>query len=558
MATNHMSVGRLAWRTATGALLWEIWGRRKWNFLWHGITLLGGIACVVCKALSASEVMGAILALIAVTCFLGSYLCLLTWFGYIEADPRQLRVGFPGRLLLKPVSTLRLALVPMTFGGAAVVTVLLLWDKLVLDPLGYAGPVTPLWLGAVCLSFFWWSQALAWSLPRMGGRGFALLIISVLHLLIGLAPLSPVPVAAGWHWLILAGLLGTAVLVAFIGLKWTRRGAWEGPSWFSLARMALRPGRTRLKVRAFASPFFAQFWLEWRVNGLVLPGVVAGIGAAIIPVICLVGEPGETGDLGIVIVNLMVTVPLVLSGVMSTAVARLDPLQPSGTLPTYLAVRPITNGGLLLAKLAVGLVSSVLTWLVAVAAICFWLAVLGRGSEFTNARAFASYGIGALVIGSLPVLLLLIVLTWKNLLGGVAAVFTGRKWVIGLFSIWRTVLCIGLIALILAAKDKANFRTTLLYWLPWCLTACVLSKIGVGVAAFARGLHRKAITAGAVGWIAGGWAAGGVFIAAYSGLVCSVMNKPDIWFPIALAGFLVLPLADLAIAPLSLAWNRHR
>jgi hypothetical protein len=50
----------------------------------------------------------------------------------------------------------------------------------------------------------------------------------------------------------------------------------------------------------------------------------------------------------------------------------------------------------------------------------------------------------------------------------------------------------------------------------------------------------------------------GVFVAGYAGLICHALNKPGLWVWVALAGFLVLPLTDLAIAPLALAWNRHR
>jgi hypothetical protein len=52
--------------------------------------------------------------------------------------------------------------------------------------------------------------------------------------------------------------------------------------------------------------------------------------------------------------------------------------------------------------------------------------------------------------------------------------------------------------------------------------------------------------------------AGGLFLAAYSGLVCGALNRLELWLWIAPTGFLILPLADAAIAPLSLAWNRHR
>ena len=554
-----MAVGRLAWRTATGALAWEIWGRRRWNFLWHALALLAGMACACCKARVASELLGMVVTVIAMSCFVGSYLCLLTWFGYIEAEAGQLRISYPARLLLKPVSTLQLALVPMAFGGAALATVLLLWDKLVLEPLGHAGPLAPVWLGAISLSFFWWTQALAWGLPfQMLGRALVILMMSVVHLLVALLPLSPVPVAPAWRWLILAALLGSAVPVAFTGLKWTRRETGGGPSRWSLFWAALLPGRARLRRPGFGSVFRAQFWLEWRINGLVLPGVVAGIGLMIIPVLYLVQAPQERNDFGLIVVNLMLAVPLVLSGVMSTALARFGPLQPAGAFPLYIAVRPITNGGLLLAKLAVGLASSVLAWLIAVAAGGFWLAVLGPGKIFRNVRVHAPGGMGAILIGCLPVMLLLILVTWKNLLGGLAAALTGRQWVITVFNLWRALFYTGLLALILAAKDYADFRAVLLHWLPWLLAACLASKIALAAVAFAGGLRRNALTVAAIGWIAGAWVAGGLFLAAYSGLVCGALNRLELWLWIAPTGFLILPLADAAIAPLSLAWNRHR
>ena len=116
----------------------------------------------------------------------------------------------------------------------------------------------------------------------------------------------------------------------------------------------------------------------------------------------------------------------------------------------------------------------------------------------------------------------------------------------------------GLFALVVAARTYVNFRETLLHWLTGILIACVAAKIAISTAAFAWGLRRNAITARAVGWIAGGWLVCGLFVAGFAGHVCSAVNQPGLWIWIALGGFLILPLADLAIAPLALAWNRHR
>jgi hypothetical protein len=104
---------------------------------------------------------------------------LLTCFGYIEADARKVKLGYPARLLLKPVSTLRLVLVPMFFGGAAVISVLLIWNHWILQPLVHGDTLSPQWLGAVMLSVFWWMQALAWAMPLMPGRSLIMLMSAV-------------------------------------------------------------------------------------------------------------------------------------------------------------------------------------------------------------------------------------------------------------------------------------------------------------------------------------------------------------------------------------------
>jgi hypothetical protein len=76
-----MAVGRLFWRTPTGGILWEIWGRRKMNFGWHAAALLASLLCVRWMQQGVSEVTGAVLTMILLSCFLGSYLDLLTCFG---------------------------------------------------------------------------------------------------------------------------------------------------------------------------------------------------------------------------------------------------------------------------------------------------------------------------------------------------------------------------------------------------------------------------------------------------------------------------------------------
>jgi hypothetical protein len=129
------------------------------------------------------------------------------------AGRSQIRIpgaAFPGRLLLKPVSTTRLVLLPMVFGGGVVVTIFAIWTELVLRHLFEIPASSLFWINTVLLSFFWWMQALAWGIPILKGRVLIDLVVAVIHLLVGLTPLMPVSALSRWQWPILVGLLVSA------------------------------------------------------------------------------------------------------------------------------------------------------------------------------------------------------------------------------------------------------------------------------------------------------------------------------------------------------------
>jgi hypothetical protein len=294
----------------------------------------------------------------------------------------------------------------------------------------------------------------------------------------------------------------------------------------------------------------------------MLPGLAGGVAFVIIPLIFVAGkqlaEPSSGFEFEKITLTLMLVLPLTLAAATAMAIGKLDPLQPTGEIPVYISIRPMTNGGFVIAKLAMTLATSALTWPVTLAAGCFWLTLLGDGTLFSRASSLTPYGFAAFVIGCIPALCLLILVTWKNLLAGMGVGLTGRTWVSMLFLFWRLTVGIGLLALIFKATIDMSLKETLMRWLSWILTVCLVSKIALSAVAFCLGMRRKAITGGVVGWIVGGWMLCGLLVAGYAGLVCHALNKLDIWSWIALAGFLALPLTDLAIAPLALAWNRHR
>jgi hypothetical protein len=552
-----MNVGRLAWRTPTGAMIWEIWGRHKVSFLWQGVALAASAFFVYWKTHGASESFGDLLGVTSLCCFLGAYLHLMACFGYMEFDSLRVQLGFPGRLLLKPVSTVRLILVPMVFGGVVIVTIFALWTGLVLPHLSAINVSNLLWISTVLLSLFWWMQALEWSLPLLKVRSAVLLIVVVIHLLVLVVPQMPANVSSGWQWPILAALLVSALPVAWIGLKLMRQGKWEGPSRISM--LWSRRHLARGSRKRFGSVFVAQFWLEWRRQGLVLPGIWGGIALLVFPVLLtgfkwagVATPPPEA------VLILLMVLPLALSLVWGYAFAKFDLFYATGELPVYISVRPMTNGGFVMAKLGMALAARVLTWLFTAAAACLCLTIAGTGTLFSKAGLHTPFGPMPYVTGCVPVLLLLVIWTWKNLVAGIGVGLTGRAWIIRVLPVWRSALLLGAFALIAVARNYVDFRETLLHWLTGVLIVCLAAKIAVSIVAFVWGLRRNAITARAIRWIVGGWVVCGVFAAGCGDHVCSAINQHDLRTWVALGVFLILPLADLAIAPLALAWNRHR
>lgn len=555
-----MNVGRLFWRTPTGGMLWEIWARNKAGYRWHGAALAACCCFVQWKRHGVSEILAAVLAMASLAAFVGGCLQLLSCFAHVEVDSAKVKAGYPDRLLLKPLRTFHLVMVPMLVGGLVATTMLDIWLAFVLKPLGFLPAYDRLWISIVALSFFWWMQALAWGLPLVRFRSLVMVAVAMIHLTVGVLPQLPFVISFGWQWGILTALLVSAVPSAWVGLKLMREGQWDGSSWISILWSRLFRTRTRGWRARFRSAFGAQFWLEWQRQGWLLPSFTGVMALLVIPAAIFVGS--KWSDAGApppeAILAVMLSGPLLLSGMMGPAMAKFDLLGSTRELPSYIAIRPTTNGGLVLAKLAMALASSALTVVVSAGGIGLGLAISGNLTLFSRTGLVTPFGPISYLTGCLPLLLLLVAMIWKNLMAGIGTGLTGRPWIANLGTAWRGIAGMGLIALVMAANLYVDFREMLLHWLTAILVVCLMVKIAVAVTAFILGLQRNAITARTVGWIAGGWLVCGLFVAGYADHVCSAINQPGLWIWGALGGFLVLPLADLAIAPLALAWNRHR
>ena len=232
--------------------------------------------------------------------------------------------------------------------------------------------------------------------------------------------------------------------------------------------------------------------------------------------------------------------------------------QRGNELPLFVAVRPMTNGGFVLAKLAMAALTSVVTWLVTLLMLLLWMTLCADVGIFAQ-LAFVWRGKPM----SMALLLLAVwatftLVTWRNLVSGLWLGLSGRTGFISGYNWLRFAFYLSLFMLGKQAWERPESRTAWLHWLPWILGAALLLKLMFSVTAFRWSFRHKAVTAGVIAWIVAGWLGCGMFIAGVAGRACADLHQTQAWPWAILGGILLLPLAELALAPVALTWNRHR
>lgn len=259
--------------SAAAALVGEIFGKNKWSLLISG--LLVPAAWVAIRTYLATLSSGTpiistpfgFLILVALALQLGAV------FAYVDftADSKS---GFPRHILLLPLPTWLLALVPILAGSVFISAFVLLWLHFLSDiqvdwrrQLTFAAGITSL----MC-----WIQAMSWELLPPRGLRMAVLIVAVA---VGLVSVLSVTAqdpdmllgrTGGTIGLLVTGLGGLAL--AYLAVIRSRRGESLDIAGVVQRGIApLRPPRGATMLPKLASGVAAQDWYEWRVYGRLLP-----------------------------------------------------------------------------------------------------------------------------------------------------------------------------------------------------------------------------------------------------------------------------------------------
>jgi hypothetical protein len=484
---------------------------------------------------------------------MGMLLYLVRVFSYgLQVDLKVKDSHFPPRLFLLPVRTRALVSVPMILGTGAVALTWVALEEGVLRPCGFRAPLALLALLAA--SILAWIQALSWS-PFGAGWLRVITTVVVLSVLIAIAIVgSFLEVSPTLLLSLFAGSLPVAYGVAVIGVSRARRG--DSPEWYRWANVLRRIASwLPRRGRPFASAAGAQVWFEWHTHGILLPFLV-GLLLPWVLLLFLIGDGGPSVSMVLLFVALL---PPLMAGIAGATVSKPSPwVKDKFGVSAITALRPLTCGALVAAKLRMGVLSTLVTWAlilivvpVAVAATGFWPEVseLWRnGQRLVQPPQFAA-GVSLGLAG-------LIFLTWRNLVGNLFIGLTGRAWVItsNLFLGAGGLAALGTLGVLL--NFHPDYQARFLAMLPWLLGGAVLFKLLAATWAGRAVTHRGLVEKRTLAWLLGLWLTVAVMLAA---LLCWL--DPGQFLAahtLVLGVILYLPLTRLLAAPLALAWNRHR
>jgi hypothetical protein len=548
------------------ALTWQTWGRHRW-----GLAAVVGVLAALwgLQRLFPEQLVGSslgVMVLVVPLCF--AFVFPVYAFSYAEASLTPRAHTFPPWMFTLPIRTSVMVLLPMLSATAAVAATWLAVALLLLQPAGVeAGTWRPALGLAVVVA---WIQAVDWSpLPALA----KVVVVGAVMALVGAA-------LGTERFRVLAygglpALLPLAYLAAVAAVAHARRGAAPVgiPAWLP-ALPALRLA-TR---RPFASPALAQLWLEWRRNGTLLPLVLGGW---TLFYACLIPFSGRSANTNVLLFNLLVMTPL-LSPLVGCVLGKPDVWSRQMRLPSSLATQPVGTGAMVVAKLQMAALSVLATWAMLGLSMAVWWVLAGNyeqtvdyGQSLLCARpeyrmpVLAGGGPMDLKVAKAEmlggpsyafVLLLAVSLfgfAWLQLCGHLVVGLTGRLW-----PLLGTIICYLVVLPNLFAASmgvKSSFPALWAAWcelLPWLWRLAVVAKLLLAAWAFHTTYRRGLLSGRAIAGIILAWSAvaGSAFGFLWMALAVRDVEAEDI----AVAVALLLPLARVALAPLSLAWNRHR
>jgi hypothetical protein len=455
-------------------------------------------------------------------------LCVTWMFTFTEFDPKTREImKFPARLFTLPIST------PFLFwwlwlGGMAVIAMLYCsWVYFVPQPRFFEIEAYQNW-------FAWMTFLALAAWPHIR-------IVLLAALLFGLL-ISPAWSDVMRSPILLSSLFVLGSALARVGLQRLRHGQWQGWTW--PRPFATMSARAELRgPKRFASAAQARLWFEWRRSARGLCFIAAVLAA--MPLVLHLLLRVATGpwlflraDVIVGLAGYLVLIPLLLHFCFSLSPARTD--------VSFLMLRPLSNGQMMMAMLKAAAISAIFSWLVVAAALAV-LPALGDFHEVRNTAPIPPQYLTIILPG-------LILVSWRFIAVNLCFVWSGGRQLAGLPVLMMVALYAGAVTLSVLSHNPVFWNW---FWplVPECLACLIAVKILLAFLAFRVCLKRGLLAPSAVLGYLVVW----MLLAAALLIPTAILLHVTPWLVPGLLGIvLLIPLARIGFCPITLAWNRHQ
>jgi len=541
-------------RSPAAAMAWQLWRQHRWLAGAGAVWLV--TASIVCRLLPANLYNDVVVFSAAVPMLL-----LLAWQVAVfthgsEAELSNNESGYPPSMLRHPVSVRLLVGWPMFLG---MMTVAAIWTVIAVGI--FRGRGVDVWIlrpALMCAVVLAWSQALIWSPFGLGWLRI-IAVVGVITMVIFTALMDVIcGVPNAVIFCFLAVQIPAAYGVAVVGVSRARRG--DNPEWrwlpTAMERVATWIPRRRA---AFGSAVRAQAWFEWRRHGLGPPltvGIAMPIAMAFIAVNQMNSDVSDDSLLASPLLLLLLTAYMAIFA--GSDFGNLSSTKTDRRVPGFLLTRPISSMDLIRAKYLAAAKCWLIVCLITAVAVAVCMILTGRFGDVNVLRDKLGYDTwwsqAAVVI---PVTFLLLwAFGWLCTIQGMFVGLTGRQWVVVAFVTAVGVLFAGMVLLGLWLSMHSEYHQACWKAAPWLVGCSAVVKLALARFVLHRAWGCGVLETRAVGLLVGVWA---TVVLAATGLVAWLVPSELLPLELSIAGtILAFPLTRIALAPLALAWNRHR
>jgi len=471
-----------------------------------------------------------------------SLLYVIWIFTFAQVDSKK-GWSVPSRLFRLPVSTTFLASWLLMAGAVALIAVYVGWTQLVHQPHievfdEYRNCLA--WLTLLTLS-----QAVTWALDAF----------PVARTLLSIA----VMFGFGWQTgpahdnyffkrnttVVLLTFLVIGTVFAFLGLNKIRHGAWQ--RFPLMRRLAYMPARKKLNPeKTFRSRARAQFWFEWRRHARKLFFYVCAL--TVVPFLFMavvaadVGFLSEDDMFGLSLY--LLAVPLFIHFCYG--------LTPEQTVLPFIAIRPLTDGEIVMAKLKAMALSSALSWAVTLPIVAA-LPLLGDLHTVLEHIPFFIHYQHILRPMSVLILLGLVFLSWRFATADLCFGPARKSWLANA-PILKYLALVALFCVLFYLGHDPQFDRTLFRILPLLLALPLVLKFVLALWAFRTSLRKKLLSRSSAITYLIVW---GILAATFLTSAVFLFHQERWILSLCLGILLLLPLARIGFCPIALSFGRH-